>query len=265
MTRDEADALVWMGCLPLDVVQDSNFNWELPAELFVEYCGRNYESDAPWFPEQTITQDVWAKAPPPIEIPAVVEEPFTVEYANYVVPTVQPESQTETLRIEKEVYAPSEEDRTMPGFEPVLFGGLEGLFGMTLEEALSAAGKGVVGGIAGTLAGTGLESLFGLQDTTAVTKAPKATLITGACPPGRVVRKIAYGRDICIRKPKMNPLNPKALRRATTRISRFHHFAVAAEKEMAAAFRKGGFHPGRAVARIGGKCGSCRKSKCSCG
>jgi hypothetical protein len=112
-----------------------------------------------------------------------------------------------------------------------------------------------------SLAGSALASLFPslVQQGGA---APKAGLITGACPPGRVRRTVSFGRDICAKKATMNPLNPKALRRATSRISRFHAFASKAEKEMQKAFRKGGFS---AAKRSTGRCTTCRKSKCSCG
>ena len=96
------------------------------------------------------------------------------------------------------------------------------------------------------------------------TAAPKAGLITGACPPGMRRKTVSLGRDICVRKPRMNVLNPKALRKATSRISGFHKFAVSAEKQMAAAFRKGGFRA-RTTSSSSGRCGTCRKSKCSCG
>lgn len=133
----------------------------------------------------------------------------------------------------------------------------------TLGGLLSTIGKGALAGLAGSAAGMELQNLLG--PSSSLQTAPKASLLTGACPPGRKLRRIAYGRDICVRKPRMNPLNPKALKRATSRLAGFHKFAAHAEKEMAAAFRKGGFHPA-ARARIskGGRCGTCQKNKCSC-
>lgn len=51
--------------------------------------------------------------------------------------------------------------------------------------------------------------------------APKATLFGGCCPPGRVLRRLPMGRDICIKQPRMNPFNPHALARADRRITTF--------------------------------------------
>lgn len=51
--------------------------------------------------------------------------------------------------------------------------------------------------------------------------APRAGIITGDCPPGRVRRRVAWGRDICARKPRMNVTNVRALRRAMKRVTGF--------------------------------------------
>ena len=55
--------------------------------------------------------------------------------------------------------------------------------------------------------------------------APKATLFGGCCPPGRVLRRKPFGRDVCIRKPRMNVANPHALRRAIRRARGFEKMA----------------------------------------
>lgn len=172
----------------------------------------------------------------------------------------------DAYRIELNVNAPAiQENEVKPMTESELAGlfepqlALQGVqpasLGTTLWELLKKAAPSALGGLA---AGVGTDYLIGGE-----TQAPNASLITGSCPPGMKRRKVAWGRDICVKKSTMNPLNPKALKRATTRISRFHHFAVTAEKQMAAAFRKGGFHPARRTS--GGKCGSCKKTRCSCG
>lgn len=68
-----------------------------------------------------------------------------------------------------------------------------------------------------------------------------------------------YGKPVC---PRMNPLNPKALARATRRLAGFQSFATKTEKVIRHMFVKAGVHPTR---RVGGKCGTCRKTRCSCG
>lgn len=50
---------------------------------------------------------------------------------------------------------------------------------------------------------------------------PKATFFGGECPPGRKLRRVAFGRDICVKAPRMNPFNPRALARADRRVTAF--------------------------------------------
>lgn len=89
---------------------------------------------------------------------------------------------------------------------------------------------------------------------------PNAGLLTGSCPPGRVLRRISMGRDKCIKKPRMNPLNPKALNRAVRRLSGFQNFATRTEKAIRHSFVKAGVRP---VHRTrAGACGTCRKKTC---
>lgn len=264
MTNEEAQYLVGLGCIPQDWLVNPGLVGDLNFEAFSQcWWGNDSENYVPR--QYDITQDVYAP-----DIPA--EDPWQPTEGQVMYepqPIADLAFPIAALTIEQNVYAPVEEapmdllDAYSSGFVGVDDAVEVGAGSLVWDGAMW-----ILKTAAGAIAGHEIASaVFGggssLQSTSA--PAPKAGLLTGSCPPGRVVRKIAYGRDICIRKPKMNPLNPKALRRATTRISRFHHFAVQAEKEMAAAFRKGGFHPGRAVARTGGKCGSCRKTKCSCG
>lgn len=61
-------------------------------------------------------------------------------------------------------------------------------------------------------------------------KAPDAPLLGGACPPGRVLRRIHLGRDKCVKKPRMNMCNQHALRRATARLRGFFNLVKHAEK-----------------------------------
>ena len=91
-------------------------------------------------------------------------------------------------------------------------------------------------------------------------KAPNAGLLTGSCPPGRVVRHISFGRDKCVKKARMNPLNPKALNRAVRRLSGFQHFAVRTEKAIQHSFRKAGVAPRRRISS--GRCTTCSKKSC---
>lgn len=62
--------------------------------------------------------------------------------------------------------------------------------------------------------------------------APNATLFGGCCPPGRTLRRISLGRDICIKTPRMNPFNPRALARADRRVTAFARRAAPILKDM---------------------------------
>lgn len=148
-------------------------------------------------------------------------------------------------------------------FATSLLGNGTGFASQSLQGPATGAEVSILGRILGGIAaGAGIEAGKSIMSQVPQ-EAPKASLIMGTCPPGRVRKTVAWGRDICIKKPTMNPLNPKALRRATTRISRFHAFAQKAEKEMAKAFRKGGFHVSTG-SRSRTKCGTCKKTACSC-
>lgn len=57
-------------------------------------------------------------------------------------------------------------------------------------------------------------------------KAPEASFFGGCCPPGRVLRRRPWARDICARKARMNVANPRALRRAIRRARGFEKLAM---------------------------------------
>lgn len=63
-------------------------------------------------------------------------------------------------------------------------------------------------------------------------KAPDATFFGGCCPPGRVLRRQAWGRDICMKKPRMNVFNPSALARADRRMTGFARRSTAMLRDM---------------------------------
>lgn len=56
--------------------------------------------------------------------------------------------------------------------------------------------------------------------------APLATFFGGCCPPGRTLRRKPFGRDVCIKTPRLNPFNPHALARADRRITTFSRRAA---------------------------------------
>jgi len=69
------------------------------------------------------------------------------------------------------------------------------------------------------------------QRTTSL-PAPKATLFGGCCPPGRTLRRMPLGRDICIKSPKLNVFNPRALARADARVTGFARRAAPILKDL---------------------------------
>ncbi len=114
-------------------------------------------------------------------------------------------------------------------------------------------------GLFPSLCGNGVASPLGFQEN----GGPVFTnLFTGECPPGRVrrTRKPTLGRDICAKKPRMNPLNPRALVRATRRLASFNKFAKKTSRELAKLAP-----PRRRVATArGGRCVTCATSPCAC-
>lgn len=87
------------------------------------------------------------------------------------------------------------------------------------------------------------------------------TLFSGECPPGMVPRKVAWGRDKCIKKPRMNPLNRPALSRASRRVSGFLRIAKGIEAGMRRSF---GPALKRPASKRGGKCVGCARPAQAC-
>lgn len=105
-------------------------------------------------------------------------------------------------------------------------------------------------------------SLCGSGNTSLMAQTPNAGLLTGSCPPGRVLRRVSFGRDKCVKKARMNPLNPKALNRAVRRLSGFQNFATRTEKAIRHSFVKAGVRPTTIRRSGGGRCGTCQKKTC---
>lgn len=131
---------------------------------------------------------------------------------------------------------------------PLLRGG-----GALVGGSIGTAMGGPIGGFVGNTLGSFLPSLLGNNGSSVATRggcgcssgrdsctgqkltsqpAPRATLFGGCCPPGRVLRRIGMGRDVCIRKPRMNVLNPAALARADRRVRGFANKAAPMLKQM---------------------------------
>jgi hypothetical protein len=94
-------------------------------------------------------------------------------------------------------------------------------------------------------------------------QAPTAPLLGGACPPGRVLRRISLGRDRCIKKPHMNVCNRHALARSTRRVSGFLTMAKSTEKKMRQSF--GGLLSTKKRSMRGGRCAGCGQQSKNCG
>jgi hypothetical protein len=105
----------------------------------------------------------------------------------------------------------------------------------------------------------------GLRYIAQRTPAPRATLIGGECPPGRVLRRTRLGRDICAKKPRMNVCNRPALSRASRRVKGFLMLAKSTEKTMRQSFAPLLRTPKRSAK--GGSCGGCgarTRAACVC-
>ena len=140
----------------------------------------------------------------------------------------------------------------------------ERLYGYQAEEARGLMASGQLGTIAGTAgriiagaAGSILGSLLGSNGPATEEQTPVAGLITGSCPPGLVRRRVAWGRDICTKRRRMNPLNPDALRRSTRRLVGFQKAVKSTQKALSKAC-------GPRPARASGRCSTCKKRNCSC-
>lgn len=104
--------------------------------------------------------------------------------------------------------------------------GATGGNGPPISTSGAAPGGGVLGGlIGGAIPGIGalIPGLVsgGTTSTPGNGKAPLATFFGGQCPPGRVLRRKGMARDVCIKKPRMNVFNPRALARADRRVTSF--------------------------------------------
>lgn len=180
------------------------------------------------------------------------------------------------LQIEQNVFAPDVIEPSSPPTqgEPTVdyttvgdSGGLDlgSLFTSTASNVPSSTGS------LQNLITAGLGAALGLAQTSVspynvLVPNPKSiTLNAYACPRGKHVSKATKGPSAgkCVTNRHMNPLNPKALGRAVRRLSGFQHFAVKTEKAIQASFRKAGVFPHRR-SLSGGRCGTCRKTKCSC-
>lgn len=136
-----------------------------------------------------------------------------------------------------------------------------GLFSNTLQQAggtpdLFDVMAGALSKIIGDPMGIGTGSQV-------MPSAGAITVNAYACPRGKHISKAKKGPSVgkCVTNRHMNSLNPHALARAVRRLAGFQNFATKTEKAIQASFRKAGVHPAR---RIGGKCGSCKKSPCGC-
>lgn len=109
-----------------------------------------------------------------------------------------------------------------------------------------------------------LNALSNAAGITSTQKAPKQPLLGGACPPGRIVRH-QKGRNICMKKPHMNVLNPHALSRASRRVSGFMKRVKTVEKSLRHAFAGSAIAPHRRQTRGGCiGCGAKSRRACTC-
>lgn len=248
MERSQLEALVAAGVLPWGALQDETFNWDLDPSIFGENSvDWNTESTAPFYPEAAPIQlDVFA---PNILVPDAPVELAPVDYGGggSVIAAAVPQ------------IISAVEEKPMGAFEE--------LFGMSPGFQDSTSGGSILENI-GRIAG----SIFGGAAGGMVSGGGGVRTITGgsivknvyACERGKHVAKARKGASAgkCVSNRHMNVLNPRALARSVRRLSGFQHFATKTEKVIRASFMKAGVHPTR---RIGGKCGTCKKARCSCG
>lgn len=278
MTRDQIQALVDQGILPWSALYDETFNWDLDASLFADRLGVNWEDQAPFFPETQIVQDVFA---PEIVQAPVLDEPGGGGYSLPYVFQAQP--------ISVDVFAPDTiEPSAISSAAPITvdagpevigvgaqeekpMGALDDLFANSLMQ--SGGGSiwgGILSGTAGAVTQELAQYLKGTGNPPSITgselmQGGRITVNAYACGRGKHVSKALKGPSAgkCVTNRRMNPLNPKALARSVRRLSGFQQFATKTEKAIQASFRKAGVHPARRIS--GGRCGTCRKTKCSCG
>jgi len=300
MDRAELERLIQLGLIPANALQDESFDWESVGSEFGNFIGQefNFESQTPFYPtvengDSQFQLDVWAT---PTEAPGQVQaEPddssggYIWEPAVYA-PSPAPlysqndvgalsgvpiNSQTGVdevsnvpLTITQEVYAP-DVGASVPQIQPM------GETPMPFDLDFSSIGGSLQapndGGIFTAIEDIIARATGGPQPISGGYPMPTQTGQTitvnaRACPPGMHVPK-TYGKrggstKPCVSNRHMNPLNPKALARATRRLAGFQTFATKTEKVIRSMFTKAGVHPTR---RIGGKCGTCKKTRCSCG
>lgn len=118
-------------------------------------------------------------------------------------------------------------------------GGFGGVVGGIIGGIGSGVGSGIINRLTGGSNGSSSGCNCGSSGRDSCTRqklssqpAPLATFFGGCCPPGRTLRRINNGRDICIKTPKMNVFNPSALRRADQRITGFARRAAPILKDM---------------------------------
>lgn len=283
MTREQAELFVERGIFSPDVLWDPNFNWDLEADIFADaWGGLNFESTEPFYSAEPIVQDVYAKDSQDIFIPDVYVDdtggpiggptleaqaaPISIDVFGMEIPEALPAAGApqvaeptaaalpETqLSFEVEDKMPFDLDLTSSstGFDPMR--ALEGAAGQAALDLFRWAMGNDTPPTAVTVTGQPYQIV---HDTYApgYCRTKKVCKISRAKNP----RNPHFGKPVC---PRMNPLNPKALARATRRLSGFQHFATKTEKLIRQSFMKAGVHP---VKRVGGKCGTCRKTRCSC-
>jgi len=178
----------------------------------------------------------------------------------------------------------------MPGFTFVGVGGIEDFGGPVpfhsgvpdigqfnnLFQTTTPSVPATVPGVAGDLIQQGICALFPslsqcqgvfpntltnpFQSTSPTVQLPGCPP-TAPCPPGRQLRsvKARSASVVCAKKPRMNVLNPRALRRAAKRLGGFQKEVKSVERIINKAL------PRKAPRRASSsKCGTCRQSPCGC-
>lgn len=106
---------------------------------------------------------------------------------------------------------------------PIIKGIGGGIIGTALSGGIDSVVRGITGGSTSNggcgCNGSSRDPCTGRK--LSGQRAPDATFFGGCCPPGRVLRKVAWGRDVCAKRATMNPFNPRALARADRRITMF--------------------------------------------
>jgi len=118
---------------------------------------------------------------------------------------------------------------------------------MSAPGTLPGLATGLLTNLAGTLVGQlgtyltgkigpGTKSLPTMPGAPTLSSPTTTSLFSNACPPGKVLRiKPGLARNICIKKPRMNVFNPRALARADRRVTSFARRSKAILQDM-------GFH-----------------------